>query len=108
MNYSSSIDPQTVVQALRRLNRLHRALFWAEKYHELSCREIARRLRLPEELIASQMRIMSARFVLAANDVEIGRPESRAAKAKRLFGSLAWTINLRLRAFDAGCLVPRL
>lgn len=99
---SSGIDPDIVAKALRRLNRFHASLFWADKYHELGSREIANRLRMPEELVASQMRIMIAMFVLAAEDVEVGRPERMTAKCNRLFGSLVWTMKLRLCAFRAG------
>ena len=98
---SGDTSPDIVAKALQRLNRFHASLFWADKYHELSSREIANRLRMPEELVASQMRIMIARFVLAAEDVEAGRHERMTAKCKRVFGSLVWTIKLRLFAFRA-------
>lgn len=102
-----NVDPETVTQALRRLNGFHRALFWAEKYHELSYREIADRLRIPEELVVREMRIMIARFVLAAELVESGRPEGMFAKSKRLVGSLTWTLKLRLWASRADYLSHR-
>ena len=91
---SPNIDPETVVQALRRLNRFHRTLFWAERYHELSYPEIAERLRVPEQRVSSQIRVMTARFILAADDVEVGRREGIAAKAKRLSDGLGWTMKL--------------
>jgi hypothetical protein len=91
---SRSIDPKPVAQALRRLNRFHQALFWAQKYHGLSDREIAQRLRTSEELLASQLRIMRARFILAAEDVETGQRERITAKGRRLFEGLAWIIKL--------------
>jgi hypothetical protein len=86
---------ETVAAALARLNRFHRMLFWADQYHGLNCAEIAARLHLSPRQVAWQMRIMIARFVLAAEDVERGQREKPGARAKRLLESLVWTIKLR-------------